>query len=259
LESGDLETSVLIVLSDHGFRFGSFPQTDLGRMENNLPFLFIAFPTWFHKRFPSLVANVVTNSRRLTTPFDLHKTLQHLLHLQTNVTPWSNNAGYGSQKAFSLLTNQIPKNRSCKDAGIPDAFCSCNNLVLIDPQEYTAKHAGAKLVEKLNAALKNVSDICSTLILAKVEKAMKLLGREKYVIHVKTLPQGIFIGWIEFHYKLMRHEGGNNHNNMKNGDRGENLNTSFELMDVDRLDSYGDTSSCVMDRDVSLKEICICK
>ena len=95
---GDLDNSVLILLSDHGLRFGSFAGTAVGDMENNLPFLYFAFPTWFHEKFSHLVANVERNSVRLVTPYDVRKTLQHLLHLQTNASHlWSNDAGDGAQ------------------------------------------------------------------------------------------------------------------------------------------------------------------
>merc|ERR1712048_1314361 len=132
-KDGDLEKGVLIFLSDHGFRFGKFSRTTAGERENNLPFLFVAFPAWFEERFPKLVANVRLNSRRLVTPFDIHKTLRHLLHLQTeNAAEWSNDASYAAGddadggfervKSYSIMT-EVPEDRTCEKAGIPDAYC----------------------------------------------------------------------------------------------------------------------------------------
>ena len=37
------------------------------------------------RQFPELVAAAKSNVERLVSSFDIHKTLQHLLHLQTNV------------------------------------------------------------------------------------------------------------------------------------------------------------------------------
>ena len=55
---GDLERGVLFFLSDHGFRKTQFSRTKIGQLENKLPFLFIAFPSWFQRRFPQLMKTV---------------------------------------------------------------------------------------------------------------------------------------------------------------------------------------------------------
>ena len=65
------------------------PNSDIGKMERNLPFLFFVVPPWFEKQFPELVANIRFNAERLVTAFDIHKTLQHLLHLQTSSELWN--------------------------------------------------------------------------------------------------------------------------------------------------------------------------
>merc|ERR1711990_1077586 len=98
----------------------------------------ISFPPWFHRRWPELVANARRNARRLVTSFDIHKTAQHLLYLQTSdatTKPWSNPADApDAPKAYSMLTD-IPIDRNCKDAFIPDSFCSCQGtLEVIDPK-----------------------------------------------------------------------------------------------------------------------------
>ena len=122
---GDLEKGVLILLSDHGFRFGDFVKTSIGQLENNFSYFFVVFPKWFEKQFPQLVANVRLNSRRLVTAFDIHRTLQHLLHLLTiGTSSWSNEAaaaaaasaeGQLPQESFSLMT-EIPMERTCEKA-----------------------------------------------------------------------------------------------------------------------------------------------
>ena len=71
---------------------------------------------------PTLLAN----RDGFMTGFDLHKTLVGLiggdesLHL---AAPW----------ALDLITQAIPRNRTCADAGVPLDFCSCAN-------EYAQEH-----------------------------------------------------------------------------------------------------------------------
>ena len=69
------------------------------------------------------MTNVHLNANRLVTAFDIHKTLQHLLHLQTEATPWTNHFpdknGLIPQESYSLMT-EIPLERTCAKAGIPD-------------------------------------------------------------------------------------------------------------------------------------------
>ena len=114
-QKGDLDNAVLLFLSDHGLRLGSYPKTFEGSLENNLPFLFIKFPDWFHAEFPELVANVGVNARRLVTPFDIGKTLKHLLHLQTNSTQWRNDLDGGDATVFQTRIEFEFKKHICTE------------------------------------------------------------------------------------------------------------------------------------------------
>ena len=284
---GDLENGVLIFLSDHGYRFGGFAKTSIGQMENNLPYFFVVFPKWFEKRFPQLVANVRVNSRRLVTAFDLHRTLQHLLHLQTNGgSSWSNDAaaaaaaasaeGQLPQESFSLLT-EIPLERTCERAGIPDAYCGCFQLEEVDVSNVTfekndainltlksevggangsksdvnnsIKSGASAIMNKVNEALKDVFDICVKWKISKLLKASKKPEEDKFMIRIEARPavtegskdssfSAIFQGWV------VRNKSGA---------------FDIKLSEVSRLDKYGLTSQCVLERAYHLKEYCRCK
>ena len=71
-----LDNTLLIFFSDHGFRYGALRQTHTGEIENRLPFNFIHLPKHFKKTFAD---NLRQNQYRLTTPFDMHATLTHLI------------------------------------------------------------------------------------------------------------------------------------------------------------------------------------
>ena len=71
-----LDNTLLIFFSDHGFRYGPLRQTHTGEVENRLPFIFIHLPKDFNKTFADKLRQ---NQYRLTTPFDIHATLTHLI------------------------------------------------------------------------------------------------------------------------------------------------------------------------------------
>ena len=240
-KKGDLENSILFFFSDHGYRFTEFAKTPVGAAENNLPFLFLVIPPRLKKLLPDLVVNAHNNVRRLVTAFDFHKTLQHLLHLQTpnnSSESWSNEANDGSQESFSLLTH-IPKNRTCDTAGIPPAYCSCEAMITTDTSAAATISAGSALIEAINAALTKVSDICENWKLHRIIEAKKRTKTEEYSIHVETRPKAEFQGWVDM--------------------RGGRTKAKVSLNQVWRNDIYGNTSACVLQRHYSLKEYCLCK
>ena len=71
-----LDNTLVLFFSDHGFRYGSLRQTHTGEMENRLPFMFIHLPQNFNKEYEE---NLRQNQNRLTTSFDIHATLTHLV------------------------------------------------------------------------------------------------------------------------------------------------------------------------------------
>ena len=76
-----LDNTLLIFFSDHGFRYGALRRTHTGEVENRLPFIFIHLPKDFEKTFAD---NLRQNQYRLTTPFDIHATLTHLIQGKNN-------------------------------------------------------------------------------------------------------------------------------------------------------------------------------
>lgn len=109
-ERGFLNNTLLIVFSDHGprysfasfisltlwkvmshlyyfctFRFADIRQTIQGKQEERLPFFSFAFPPWFKHKHPEAYNNFVVNTKRLTSPFDIHATLQHVIHFPSKL------------------------------------------------------------------------------------------------------------------------------------------------------------------------------
>ncbi len=61
-------------------RFADIRDTQQGKLEERLPFFSFTFPSWFKSKFPEAFNNFKENARRLTTPFDINKTLRNILH-----------------------------------------------------------------------------------------------------------------------------------------------------------------------------------
>jgi len=77
--SGVLERTVVVVVGDHGPSYGPRRRTMLGKTEERLPLLVISVPARFADEHAEMVKNLTTNSDRLVTPLDVHKTLLALL------------------------------------------------------------------------------------------------------------------------------------------------------------------------------------
>lgn len=78
-EDGHLGNTVVVFMSDHGIRWGDIRGTYQGQLEERLPFVVMALPKQFRQQYPEALQNLKTNLRRLTTPFDLHETLNDFL------------------------------------------------------------------------------------------------------------------------------------------------------------------------------------
>ena len=107
------------LIGDHGARIGPLRNTMQGSLEERLPWASIVMPAWFEKQYPSLASNLRHNQDYVTSPFDLHATMQHLLSypkLPQDV------------KTQSLFT-KIGINRTCPQAG--------NDLELCRSRKYT--------------------------------------------------------------------------------------------------------------------------
>uniref|UniRef100_A0A8D8S884 DUF229 domain containing protein n=2 Tax=Cacopsylla melanoneura TaxID=428564 RepID=A0A8D8S884_9HEMI len=76
---GLLNNTLLIVMSDHGNRFGRIRNTQQGKLEERLPFFSFVFPPWFQTKYPDAYRTFTINSQRLVTPFDIHETLADVL------------------------------------------------------------------------------------------------------------------------------------------------------------------------------------
>ena len=162
-EKNYLNNTLLILFGDHGLRYGFVRSSILGRMEERLPFLSMTFPPWFQATYPELSANLRRNAEILTSHFDIHATLRHLLTYP--------NEPQGLFHGKSLFTNIGW--RTCKQAGIPYHYCPCLDGDTVSADHKDVQMSGLAVVSKINGMLKEsgIDKKCATLKLEKVKSA----------------------------------------------------------------------------------------
>ena len=144
---GYFDKTLLLFLTDHGNKQIDYAKTESGRHERLLPYLSIKFPkkllgTTLHK-------NAINNKNKLISFFDIYQTLRHFLfvnkygleNLQNENDPFCRNQFRNNSyelrnlRGISLF-EEIPTNRSCADAQIPETYCSCFRKEDLDESQF---------------------------------------------------------------------------------------------------------------------------
>ncbi|XP_017856738.1 PREDICTED: uncharacterized protein LOC108609527 [Drosophila arizonae] len=163
------DNSIVILLSDHGARFGKPMDLSDSFLEERLPLLHIYLPPWFRKAYPQYAHALAMNYNRLCSNYDLHNTLRHLLQL--NATTPAMLPAVASCPSSQSLLHPLPVERSCEDACIVEHWCTCNEFVNVTI-ENNMRHLAEMIVTKINIwMLKNgFSKKCQRLLLTDVDK-----------------------------------------------------------------------------------------
>ncbi|CAH4014319.1 unnamed protein product [Pieris brassicae] len=243
--SGTLENTVLILLSDHGIRWGDIRFTKQGRLEERLPFIHILLPPSFRENYREAYKNMYLNSHRLTTPFDIHATLIDLVNLESindNNIQLRSSTQYTNARSISLFLS-IPDNRTCKAAGIEDHWCTCNKGIKLSTHCAEGRQAADYLVTYLNRLVsKNLK--CIKLFLKEIMEVTEMIvgspnekevGWREFLIVVRVSPSDAV-----FEATLRQ----NNNNWSLTGT-------------VSRLNLYGEQSIC--EHNYQLKLYCYCQ
>ncbi|CAH0404965.1 unnamed protein product [Chilo suppressalis] len=240
-----LNDTVLVLLSDHGIRWGNIRHTKQGRLEERLPFVQILLPPSFRENYEYAYNNIKQNSRRLTTPFDIHATLMDLIDLnkiKDEIIDSRRKTSYANERSISLFL-PIPTNRTCKTAAIDDHWCTCYKSRKILDSDKKVIDAAQNLVKHLNVLIQDQPQ-CAQLKLDEILDASEMMvgtqhEREKewseIMVVVRTLPGGGV-----FEATLRQDE------------------AQWMLAGtVSRLNLYGDQSRCV--QHYQLKLFCFCQ
>ena len=241
--AGKLNSTIVLFFGDHGMREGDFRQTAQGSNEERLPFMSVTLPPRFQAEHPLKVRNLKRNSKVLTTPYDIHVTLKHLLSLSEK--PEKHVFGQ------SLFRNIEKRNRTCSEAGVPFNWCVCTKLYPVDSKDSSiVLKVATEMVRTINQFIHNeteVRDHCARLSLDKIVRVgvfdppfdFDRISYETYQIVFRVLPsRGVFEGTAEYQKDSGRIK--------------VNLNFS-------RVNMYGSQPRCIEKKFPYLRKFCFCK
>lgn len=245
---GIFDNTIVFFLSDHGMRFGQLLRLPGGFLEERLPTFFISIPKWFRNTYPALIKNLETNCQRLTTPYDIYMTMQHLLKI--NEPNFDIKAATGCTQCQSLF-REVPENRKCADAGISENWCTCTQYKILSSNRKEIKRLSSLIVKSINDYIinKNLNSVCSELTLHNIKEAKQHYNdkdftlstyRIEFSVNPKTKPEAIFAATVKCDPSA--HEIA--------------LNLNVEE-DVNRYTKYENTAKCIQDKEA--KKYCICK
>ncbi|KAK6052460.1 hypothetical protein COOONC_10035, partial [Cooperia oncophora] len=143
-ESGALQNTLLIIMGDHGNRV-----TRMSRTNVNLC-CHCFYRSNFIQSYPENWQNLLVNTQRFTSNFDVHETLLDIIEGKIGV----NRPG---KRGISLF-RRIPTNRSCIENNVVHNFCLCmepepegeqskiNRLsMLVSLRQYMERHGCLRL------------------------------------------------------------------------------------------------------------------
>ncbi|KAH8350296.1 hypothetical protein KR067_013518 [Drosophila pandora] len=183
-----LENTLVLLLSDHGLRYGSFAKSLQGMREMSLPTMVAVYPSWLERRFPLAVANLQANAHRLVTTFDLHETIQDVINLENLSDERIRNRtrALRDDRNVSLFL-PIPEKRSCKSANIPYHYCQCQELTQIPWNTSSVRRVAQAAVDKMNELLRPYPQ-CHKLKLLRVNQAYLRDLNQTITVRLETVP-----------------------------------------------------------------------
>ncbi|XP_057331266.1 uncharacterized protein LOC130671406 isoform X2 [Microplitis mediator] len=259
-DQGHLNNTIMILMSDHGHRFAKIRNTVAGKQEERLPFFAFIFPPWFKQVHPRAYANFVYNTRRLSTPFDIHKTLERILKMET-----PKDADIG-QRDVSLF-DKIPADRTCADAFIEPHWCACLTWHEISTSNNTVVEAALSFVKFLNSYTQEHRDICEVLKLEEIMWAAKLIPTKGLLNFEKSSDKDGFIGDFSakthvtneiYQIKVKLSPGGGIFEASIDHNIEKNIFTA-KISHVSRINKYGTQARCVENEFFHLRKYCYCK
>lgn len=278
-ETGRLNNTVFILLGDHGYSSGGpyLRKSAKGREEYRYPLAYLVFPEWFKVRYPEEHKNLLANSWRMTTSYDMYETIMDLMELGQRKKSLAERNNPGK----SLLT-PIPENRTCQDAGILLRWCRvCYPELGLKRTDPVVLRAAEMIVEQVNRVIKDRTRECAEQKLGGVIGAAKWDQRDvmdkicsgtggkatvqggKH-LQLSCEKEGDGVNVMVYNVQLttlsvVRNGTGYQAHVIITNGGGYNYNRSSEYLVVDevkRLDEYGKSGSCMANK--YLQQYCLC-
>ena len=233
-DSTVLEDTFLLLAADHGYNAGDFPKTVQGTIESNMPLLVIVPPASLAQDHSDWLANLRRNSKGITSQFDIHQMLRHLLGLAIGEEEVE--AGYqGLEGPGGSLLRPLGA-RSCSEAGVDLRYCSCSSgQVTLEPAE--VEGLVRAVLTDINTFLEPLWG-CQTLQLDRVTDVSMKTEEGEVVVQatVEVTPKP-----VAFLLSITK----------------PNV-TNTPSVSLVRLDRYSLTSHCVPQSEVLARPLCVC-
>ena len=269
-QRGYFDNTIFILMTDHGARFSSLRKTYQGKLEERLPFISIRMPRKFQEEYPDLMSNLRLNSHRLTTPFDLHETFEHLFEFHSS-DPYQSK----SNRSYSLF-QLIPENRTCLQADVEQHWCACLNWNDISIDDIIIQQLGQQAVEFLNNFVSDHKNECAKLTLYRIIKANQLEANERLLKfdgssdkdgRVPRFQKNILTNNLnktlisnQTKYYQIQFETIPGHGQFELTAEHNPFNDTFLIRKrrLSRMNKYGQTSACIANKRPEFREICYC-
>ncbi|XP_066272353.1 uncharacterized protein [Branchiostoma lanceolatum] len=256
-DTGYLNNTILVLFADHGSRYGNLRNTQQGRLEERLPFFGIAVPPWMKERHPEIIRNLKKNEERLTTAFDFHKMLQHVMDYPGDPSGFQ---GHGIS-----LFQEIPLNRTCEDASIADHWCTCMTTLTVNNNMKLVREAAGFAVSYMNNLTAMHRSLCAELFLKNITHAEVLRPNNKLLLfHDSDLifRNALFGKILRLSFMDLRIT-------LETGPNGGAYEVSVRkwlpdkkteiTADISRINAYGDHPRCIQDQFPHLRKYCFCR
>ena len=251
-KEGLLDDTVLVFFSDHGIRFGLIRETMSGKYEERLPFMHIHMPDKWKSE------NLTVNAHRLTTPFDIHATLKHIIRGEPD-----RELKYGKS-----LLEEISMNRSCKSIPISDHWCGCHTSHVVTDLK-TIEPISKFIVKEVNRILRPESANCVKLSLDFTQSALEQRPNDQFLQFVECEVSSLCLQNARIRDQRFKYESSLKQYLVTIGVRPSNAlleatvnyDRSSQRMvllgDISRINSYANQSNCLSDP--YLKKYCFCR
>ena len=261
---GYLNYTLLILMADHGARYGRARVTFQGRLEERMPYFSFRFPLWLKMKFPQIIRNLKTNINRLTTPYDIHKTLLEILSFSG-----SDKADI-KQRGLSIF-QEIPKERACSNAAISPHWCACIDwqpIRKLHPHVVTAVDSTVTVINDLTTFIRSVCAHLSIELIHDgyhyISKANDLSKESQPGFYSavnqlkKTMTDNADSFSNETYFVSFRTQPGSGHFQLTVYYMPISDKFSVNINDISRVNHYGNQSECIANLYPDLRPYCFC-
>ncbi|XP_045201848.2 uncharacterized protein LOC123555243 [Mercenaria mercenaria] len=171
-----LDKAFLIVMSDHGTRYGSIRMTEQGKLEERMPYFGVSVPPAFQTKFPEKYKTFLNNTKRLSVPSDIHETL-------LDIIGESSTKSEINRTVYSLFS-PIPKDRTCADAAIETHWCACLKSKVVSVSDPNVLSSVKTIISRINDILRGFTSLCHLLSLRNIFKSVSF-ETDRHVLRFK--------------------------------------------------------------------------